>query len=248
MFEQSLNFIQILNNVWTEYEFDFWSNSIHCPLNKVWTKYEFEIIGWTKFEHNVNMALLTALDWNKLWTKFALQIWPWKRQNKDWTYYEWSLNFNELIWTMYEQSLNWNIVWTLFEQSLNRVWTNHEFYVQTLFKPTLVRSTRSDMICPTRLAKLSWNCIMYWNVQVTSPSRGRCPGKCRPERSPRTFCGVRGTSSACPWPRARRTDPANGPMYRSKYSQIRFMVPPTAVLSNNNRVNKRIEPLTDQFF
>ena len=32
------------------------------------------------------------------------------------------------------------------------------------------------------------------------------------------------------------------------YSQIRFMVPPTAVLSNNNRVNKRIEPLTDQFF
>ena len=41
---------------------------------------------------------------------------------------------------------------------------------------------------------------------------------------------------------------ANGPMYRSKYSQIRFMVPPTAVLSNNNRVNKRIEQLTDQFF
>ena len=136
-----MNFIQILNNVWTEYEFDFWSNSIHCPLNKVWTKYEFEIIGWTKFEHNVNMALLTALDWNKLWTKFALQIWPWKRQNKDWTYYEWSLNFNELIWTMYEQSLNWNIVWTLFEQSLNRVWTNHEFYVQTLFGPTFLRST-----------------------------------------------------------------------------------------------------------
>ena len=121
----------------------FWASLdlLALLLNRVWTKSEFEIIGWTKFEHNVNMALLTALDWNKLWTKFAVQIWPWKRQNKDWTYYEWSLNFNELIWTMYEQSLNWNIVWTLFEQSLNRVWTNHEFYVQTLFKPTLVRST-----------------------------------------------------------------------------------------------------------
>ena len=35
-------------------------NSIHCTLNRVWTKYEFEIIGWTKFEHNVNRALLTA--------------------------------------------------------------------------------------------------------------------------------------------------------------------------------------------
>ena len=46
------------------------------------------------------------------------------------------------------------------------------------------------------------------NSLFTFPSRGKCPGKCRRARSPHTSCGVRGTSSACPWPRARRTDPA----------------------------------------
>ena len=90
-------------------------------MNLIFEAIEFEILGWTKFEHNVNMALLTALDLNKVCPPNLAMKKADQRLNILWIKFEFYSNF--------EQCLNRVWIWFLkqfnplpIEQSLNKVW------------------------------------------------------------------------------------------------------------------------------
>ena len=96
-----------------------------------------------------------------------------------WTNYEWNLNFSN--W--YEQRTNKVWIWTLFEHCLNRLWIKYEFCIQTLFMPTLARSTSLSVFSALlRFQFQAWECEQHnnaaWAAGVCKFAIGFSPSLC----------------------------------------------------------------------